>query len=152
MMTDAGFATVFVGIETPDPDGLAECGKYHNINRDLLESVKKMQNMGFEVNAGFILGFDSDKETVFKNQIDFIQKSGIVAAMVGLLNVSPKSRLHDRLKKANRLVDNKEGSSGNTSELFDLNFIPIMNANTLIDGHLEVLKTIQYRINICQIH
>ncbi len=142
MMTDAGFATVFVGIETPDPDGLAECGKYHNINRDLLESVKKMQNMGFEVNAGFILGFDSDKETVFQNQIDFIQKSGIVAAMVGLLTVSPKSRLHDRLKKANRLIDNKEDSSGNTSELYDLNFIPIMNANTLIDGHLEVLKTI----------
>jgi radical SAM superfamily enzyme YgiQ (UPF0313 family) len=100
MMADAGFATVFVGIETPDPDGLAECGKYHNKNRNLLDSVKKIQNMGFEVNAGFILGFDSDKETVFQNQIEFIQKSGIVAAMVGLLNVSPKSRLHDRLKKA----------------------------------------------------
>ncbi|MDZ7836691.1 MAG: hypothetical protein U5N58_01425 [Actinomycetota bacterium] len=55
--------------------------------------------MGFEVNAGFILGFDSDKETVFQNQIDFIQKSGIVAAMVGLLNVSPKTRLYQRLKK-----------------------------------------------------
>ncbi|MCJ7666466.1 MAG: B12-binding domain-containing radical SAM protein, partial [Actinobacteria bacterium] len=91
MMTDACFATVFVGIETPDPDGLEECGKYHNKNRNLLASVKKIQNMGFEVNAGFILGFDSDKENVFKNQIDFIQKSGIVTAMVGLLNVSPKS-------------------------------------------------------------
>jgi len=139
MMIDAGFATVFVGIETPDPDGLQECGKYHNKNRNLLLSVKKIQNMGFEVNAGFILGFDSDKETVFQNQIDFIQKSGIVAAMVGLLNVSPKSRLHERLKKEKRLIDNKGRGS---YELSELNFIPKMKASTLIDGYEEVLSTI----------
>jgi radical SAM superfamily enzyme YgiQ (UPF0313 family) len=139
MMTDAGFATVFVGIETPDPDGLKECGKYHNMNRDLLESVKIIQNMGFEVNAGFILGFDSDKKTVFQDQISFIQKSGIVAAMVGLLNVSPNSRLHERLKKANRLIDS---SNRNASEPSELNFIPKMNSSTLIDGYREVLNTI----------
>jgi len=142
MMTDAGFATVFIGIETPDADGLKECGKYHNINRNLLGSVKKIQNMGFEVNAGFILGFDSDKETVFQNQIDFIQKSGIVAAMVGLLNVSPKSRLHERLKKANRLIENKNMASANTSELSELNFVPKMKAATLIEGYQNVLSTI----------
>ncbi|MFO7929449.1 MAG: radical SAM protein [Candidatus Humimicrobiaceae bacterium] len=142
LMIDAGFATVFIGIETPDPDGLEECGKYHNKDRNLLESVKKMQNMGFEVNAGFILGFDSDKETIFQNQIDFIQNSGIVAAMVGLLNVSPKSRLYKRLKKANRLVDEKEKSNKNKSELHDLNFIPKMEASTLINGYKDVLTTI----------
>jgi hypothetical protein len=95
--------------------------------------------MGFEVNAGFILGFDSDKETVFQNQIDFIQKSGIVAAMVGLLNVSPKSRLHERLKKSNRLVDKTTKAS---SELTELNFIPKMEASTLIEGYAHVLSTI----------
>jgi len=142
MMIGAGFSTVFVGIETPDPDGLEECGKYHNKNRNLLGSVKKIQNMGFEVNAGFILGFDSDKETIFQNQIDFIQDSGIVAAMVGLLNVSPKSRLHERLKKANRLIDNKKNGNENIPELSELNFIPKMNAKTLIDGYWEVLSTI----------
>jgi radical SAM superfamily enzyme YgiQ (UPF0313 family) len=142
LMIKAGFATVFIGIETPDPDGLQECGKYHNKNRNLLESVKKIQNMGFEVNAGFILGFDSDKDTIFQNQIDFIQKSGIVAAMVGILNVSPKSRLHERLKKANRLIDNKSNSNKNNSELFKLNFIPKMKASALLDGYSKVLKTI----------
>src|SRR4030042_1808715 len=127
-MIDAGFATVFIGIETPDPDGLEECGKYHNKNRDMVKSVKKIQNMGFEVNAGFILGFDSDKETVFQNQINFIQKSGIIVAMVGLLNVSPKSRLYERIKKSGRLVEKNSGSNGKLSEL---HFIPIMNASKL---------------------
>jgi radical SAM superfamily enzyme YgiQ (UPF0313 family) len=142
LMSEAGFSTVFIGIETPDPDGLEECGKMQNKNRNMLDSVKKMQNMGFEVNAGFILGFDSDKDTVFQDQIDFIQKSGIIAAMVGLLNVSPKSRLHDRLKKTGRLIDNNNISGKNTSELFELNFIPKMNAGTLINGYGNVLKTI----------
>ncbi|MCL4377565.1 MAG: B12-binding domain-containing radical SAM protein [Actinobacteria bacterium] len=142
LMIGAGFATVFIGIETPDPDGLEECGKYHNKNRNLLESVKKIQNMGFEVNAGFILGFDSDKDTVFQNQIDFIQKSGIVAAMVGLLNVSPKSRLYERLKKTNRIIDNSSNNNGNDQELSELNFIPKMKAGTLIDGYGKVLTTI----------
>ncbi|MCL4415077.1 MAG: DUF4070 domain-containing protein [Actinobacteria bacterium] len=139
LMIDAGFATVFIGIETPDPDCLEECGKYQNKNSNLLESVKKIQNMGFEVNAGFILGFDSDKETVFQNQINFIQKSGIIVAMVGLLNVSPKSRLYERLKKTNRLV---EKSSNSNRGLSELNFIPVMNANKLIDGYNNVLTTI----------
>ncbi len=142
MMIDAGFSTVFIGIETPNIDGLKECGKYHNINRNLLESVKKIQNTGFEVNAGFILGFDSDKETIFQNQIDFIQKSGIVAAMVGLLNVSPKSRLYNRLKKANRLINNKDNFGSDITELTELNFVPKMKANTLIEGYQNVLKTI----------
>lgn len=141
-MTDAGFTTVFIRIKTSDQNSLEECGKYHNQNRNLLESVKKIQNMGFEVNAGFILGFDSDKETVFQNQINFIQKSGIVAAMVGLLNVSPKSRLHERLKKAGRLVENKNNGTQNTSELSDLNFIPKMEAGTLINGYQKVFKTV----------
>lgn len=78
---------------------LKECGKFQNKNRNLVKSVKKIQNTGFEVNAGFILGFDSDKASIFQSQIEFIQKSGIVTAMVGLLNVSPKTRLYERLKK-----------------------------------------------------
>lgn len=141
-MSEAGFSTVFIGIETPDPDGLEECGKLHNKNRDMLESVKKMQNSGFEVNAGFILGFDSDKDTIFQNQIDFIQKSGIVIAMVGLLNVSPKSRLHERLKKTNRLIDNSNIEDKNFSALSELNFVPKMDAGKLIDGYGRVLQTI----------
>jgi radical SAM superfamily enzyme YgiQ (UPF0313 family) len=141
LMIGAGFSTVFIGIETTDPEGLKECGKHHNRNRDILASVKTMQNAGFEVNAGFILGFDSDKITVFENQIDFIQKSGIIGAMVGLLNVSPKSRLHKRLKKEDRLIDSNR-SKDQGSELNELNFIPKMKVETLLDGYDKVLTSI----------
>ena len=85
LMVKAGFTQVFVGIETPDDGALAECSKSQNRNRDLVSSVKKLQQMGLQVMGGFIVGFDSDDDTIFDRMIDFIQRSGIVTAMVGLL-------------------------------------------------------------------
>ncbi len=137
-MTKAGFDTVFVGIETPNEESLVECSKVQNVNRDLVASVKKMQNYGLEVQGGFIVGFDSDPISIFKSQINFIQRSGIVTAMVGLLNAPPGTRLYQRLKKENRLLPG--GSGDNTDG--SLNFIPRMNRETLIKGYKNVVKTI----------
>jgi radical SAM superfamily enzyme YgiQ (UPF0313 family) len=98
MMVDAGFTTVFVGIETPDDDSLAECSKFQNRGRDLVESVRRMQRAGMQVQGGFIVGFDSDTPSIFQRQIEFIQQSGIVSAMVGLLQALPGTQLYARLK------------------------------------------------------
>ena len=99
MMSKAGFNTVFVGIETPDTDSLAECGKSQNEGRDLAEDVRIIQRAGLQVQAGFIVGFDNDTPSIFQRQIDFIQKTGIVTAMVGLLQAPTGTRLYERLKK-----------------------------------------------------
>ena len=93
LMVEANFNAVFVGIETPNEESLAECGKFQNKNRDLVASVRKLQNHGLEVQGGFILGFDSDPHSIFEDQISFIQRSGIVTAMVGLLNAPPGKTL-----------------------------------------------------------
>ncbi len=138
LMTKAGFDTVFVGIETTNEESLVECSKVQNVNRDLVASVKKMQNYGLEVQGGFIVGFDSDPVSIFKSQINFIQKSGIVTAMVGLLNAPPGTRLYHRLKKENRLLP--YGSGDNTDGT--MNFFPKMNQETLITGYKNVVKTI----------
>jgi len=138
LMVDAGFITVFIGIETPNEESLAECAKYQNQHRDLMASVKKIQNHGLEVQGGFIVGFDSDPLSIFKNQISFIQKSGIVTAMVGLLNAPPGTRLYQRLKKENRLISTFTGDNTDCS----LNFIPKMSYETLIHGYKYILNTI----------
>ncbi len=138
MMVKAGFSKVFVGIETPNEESLAECGKKQNTSRDLIATVKTLQNQGFEVMAGFIVGFDNDPVSIFKTQISFIQKSGIVTAMVGLLNAPKGTRLYQRLKAENRLI---QESSGNNTD-FSLNFVPRMNPDALIDGYKEILNTI----------
>ena len=104
MMVEAGFNKVFIGIETPDEECLAECSKVQNRNRDLVEDVKRIQRAGLQVQGGFIVGFDHDRPSIFQRQIDFIQKSGIVTAMVGLLQAPPGTRLYERMKKEGRLA------------------------------------------------
>ena len=138
LMVEAGFNTVFIGIETPNEESLVECAKPQNTNRDMLASIKKIQNYGMEVQGGFIVGFDSDPLSIFKSQISFIQKSGIVTAMVGLLNAPRGTRLYQRLMKENRII---KGVSGNNTDC-SLNFIPRMNCETLINGYRHILKTI----------
>ena len=137
-MRRANFASVFIGIETPDEESLQECNKFNNANRDLIASVKKIQNFGIQVTGGFIVGFDSDKQSIFDRQIDFIQRSGIVTAMVGLLKAPVGTRLFERLKNENRLVAD---FSGNNTDL-SLNFKPKMNAQMLKDGYERIVRTI----------
>ena len=138
LMVAAGFDTVFIGVESPNEDSLAECGKFLNANRDLIASVKKIQNYGLQVQGGFIVGFDSDPLSIFKSQISFIQKSGIATAMVGLLNAPRGTRLYQRLKKEHRLLKDMSGDNTDCS----INFIPKMNYETLMSGYKHILQTI----------
>ncbi|MDA3893436.1 MAG: radical SAM protein [Salinivirgaceae bacterium] len=77
LMTDTGFNSTFIGIESPSEEVLHSCNKVQNKNRDLLHCVKKIQQNGLQVSGGFIVGFDSDQPSVFQKQIEFIQKSGL---------------------------------------------------------------------------
>ncbi|NTV98769.1 MAG: B12-binding domain-containing radical SAM protein, partial [Chlorobiaceae bacterium] len=99
LMVKAGFTQVFIGIETPDDNALQACGKQHNTSRDMLENIRKIQNAGMEVQGGFIVGFDTDTNSIFQKQIEFIQNSGIVTAMVGILQALPGTKLYERMKR-----------------------------------------------------
>ena len=138
MMVDAGFRTVFIGIETPDEESLAECNKCQNKGRDLVDDVKRLQRAGLEVQGGFIVGFDHDMPSIFQRQIEFIQKSGIVTAMVGLLQAPPGTRLSERLERDGRLRDQSSGDNVDGST----NIVPVMNLQTLRKGYERILKTI----------
>ncbi|MBI2438287.1 MAG: DUF4070 domain-containing protein, partial [Lentisphaerae bacterium] len=138
LMVEAGFSKVFIGIETPAEEGLAECGKHQNKNRNLVEDVKRIQRAGLQVQGGFIVGFDSDQPSIFKRQIEFIQKSGIVTAMVGLLQAPPGTRLYERLKKEGRI---RGASSGDNTD-GTTNIIPAMSLEALRKGYKEILQHI----------
>ncbi len=138
MMAQSGFESVFVGIETPDEESLAECGKVQNRNRDLVACVKKIQRFGLQVQGGFIVGFDSDPPLIFERQIKFIQESGITTAMVGLLNAPRGTRLYKRLTREGRLLKNISGD--NTD--FSTNFVPKMNLEVLVNGYKKIVRTI----------
>ncbi len=138
MMVKAGITSVFVGIETPNDESLIECGKNQNRRRNLVDSIKILQQHGMIVSGGFIVGFDNDKPNIFDDQINFIQKSGIVSAMVGLLNAPTGTKLFKRLQAENRLLNLWSGDNMDAS----INFVPKMRYGDLIGGYDKILKTI----------
>jgi radical SAM superfamily enzyme YgiQ (UPF0313 family) len=138
LMVRAGFDQVFVGIETPNEESLAECSKLQNRNRDLIANVRKIQHAGLEVQAGFIVGFDKDPSSIFDRLTAFIQESGIVTAMVGLLNAPKGTKLHRRLTEEGRIVRSVTGD--NTD--FSINFVPKMSTEALVNGYRSILRTI----------
>ncbi|MGM0551845.1 MAG: B12-binding domain-containing radical SAM protein [Bacteroidota bacterium] len=138
MMRKAGFTSTFIGIETPMEESLHSCHKVQNENRNLLESVKQIQQAGLQVSGGFIVGFDSDNSSVFQRQIDFIQKSGIVTAMVGLLNAPKNTRLYNQMKEENRLT---EEATGNNTD-YTMNFVPKMSTRELLEGYQHIIQSI----------
>jgi radical SAM superfamily enzyme YgiQ (UPF0313 family) len=138
MMAEAGFDSVFIGIETPDADSLTECCKTHNKDRDLLQDVKTIHRSGLQVMGGFIVGFDSDPPSIFQRQIDFIQQSGIVTAMVGMLQAPPGTRLFERLARDHRVSDEFSGDNVDGCT----NIIPAMGLDRLIDGYRDIMQYI----------
>ncbi len=138
LMIEAGFRSTFIGIETPEEASLVECGKAQNQDRNMLDSIHTLQRNGFNVTGGFIVGFDNDKPDIFDRQIRFIQESGIVTAMVGLLNAPVDTRLFKRLRTENRITDEFNGNNVDVS----LNFIPKMRKETLVEGYKKILRSI----------
>ncbi len=138
LMVKAGFEAVFIGIESPNEESLVECNKSQNRNRDLISSIRKIQQAGLEVQGGFIVGFDNDPPSIFEKLTSFIQESGIVTAMVGLLNAPKGTKLEKRLNKESRML--KDFTGNNTD--FSINFVPQMDLKVLLAGYQDILNKI----------
>jgi radical SAM superfamily enzyme YgiQ (UPF0313 family) len=136
LMTEAGFTSVFIGIETPNEESLKEANKRQNINRDLVSSIRKVQKSGLEVMGGFILGFDNDPPTIFDTLVRFIEDTRIIIAMVGVLNAPPGTRLYHRLLEEGRILSRFIGNNTDIST----NIIPKMGFDTLIEGYKKVIR------------
>lgn len=136
LMVRAGFRCVFVGVETPNDESLRECNKRQNRGRDLTASIRTIQESGLQVLGGFILGFDSDPPSIFARLSKFVQESGIVTAMVGLLNAPRGSSLYERMEAEGRLIEDFGGDNTDMS----MNFMPRMDRQKLLEGYRKVIN------------
>ncbi len=109
LLRAARFTTIFIGIESPRKASLQETKKTQNMRGDLVENVRKIQEYGIQVQAGMIVGFDHDDESIFEEQLRFIQDARIPVSMTGMLQAMPKTPLHDRMAKEGRLVAESVG-------------------------------------------
>ena len=140
-MIEAGFNTVFLGLETPNPEALLKTKKRQNTDKRnenyLFDAVRKIQRKGMQVLGGFIVGLDSDGEGVFDAQIEFVQEAGIPVAPIYMLTALKGTDMYERLKAENRLLEDVVTHNATT-----LNFEPEMPRETLIEGYKRVIATL----------
>jgi radical SAM superfamily enzyme YgiQ (UPF0313 family) len=109
LMRAANFSTIFIGIESPRRDSLQETRKTQNMRGDLLANIRKIQSFGIQIQAGMIVGFDADDESIFEEQLAFVQAARIPVSMTGMLQALPKTPLHARISKEGRLLHETNG-------------------------------------------
>jgi len=134
-MVEANFMYVFLGIETPSAEALKGSSKFQNLRGDLVTQVNKIRESGLWVLAGFIVGFDSDDETIFDRQLQFIDKTAITWAMAGVLQAPPTTPLFDRMRKEGRLIEDSEA----TSNFSPPNFRTVLPLPVLLRGLSRLL-------------
>lgn len=148
LFREANFKWVFIGIESPDEASLKETKKMQNTREDMLSSIRRVYSHGVEILAGFIIGFDADTVETFERQYQFITKSGIQTAMVGLLTAIPKTPLYERLEKEGRLIPEKS-TSDNTK--LGTNLIPKgMTYDEMVNGYHKLYHRLLEHRNIAQ--
>jgi radical SAM superfamily enzyme YgiQ (UPF0313 family) len=138
MMIEANILSVFIGIESPNEEALRETKKFQNVSKkiDLLARVHTVQKAGLEVWCGMILGFDHDDASIFRWQSEFLAKSRITEAMIGMLYAIPTTPLYARLAKEGRL------DSADTSES-GTNVLPLkMSREELSAGYVDLMRTV----------
>jgi radical SAM superfamily enzyme YgiQ (UPF0313 family) len=143
-MQEVGFFAIFVGIESPDETTLVAMQKRQNTHRSIAESIHKIYDHGMFVNAGFIIGFDTEKGSVARGIIECIEATGIPVNMAGLLFALPTTQLTRRLAAAGRLHENFDVAPEGVGDqcTAGLNFDPCRPRLDILKDYLKVVETI----------
>ncbi|MCP9775286.1 B12-binding domain-containing radical SAM protein [Cyanobium sp. WAJ14-Wanaka] len=141
MMVESGFESVFLGIETPDEASLATAGKLQNTRSSLDESVNKITSYGLRVMAGFIIGFDGEKQGAGQRIVDFVTRTGIPHAMMGMLQALPNTALWHRLEKEERLIQ-ETGAAKGVNQTNLLNFIPTRPIQDIANEYVDAFAAL----------
>ena len=137
LLQRAGFLQLFLGLESPAAESLAECNKKQNLKRDLVDAVRIIQEHSIDVLGGFIVGFDADLPTIFEEMAEFIERAAMPTAMVGVLAAPSGTRLYARLEAENRITGESDGDS--IANLSGMNVIPVMGRDLLLSGYKRLL-------------
>lgn len=142
-MRRANFQWVFIGLETPSREALAEARKEQNNRADALSTVRAVYAHGIDVYASFIVGFDADDSSIFARQFEFILQSGIIVASLGLLLALPRTPLNDRLRREGRLKPISRDGHRLWNNLIATNIVPLrMTEKELLSGFRELMVSV----------
>jgi radical SAM superfamily enzyme YgiQ (UPF0313 family) len=141
LMTECRFESVFLGIETPDAASLETARKLQNTRSSLEESVEKITASGLRVMAGFIIGFDGEQRGAGNRIVEFVTRTGIPHAMMGMLQALPNTAMWTRLEQEGRLIQDSAAAKGvNQTNL--LNFVPTRPIQDIATEYMEAFSAL----------
>ena len=144
MLGAANFFVVFIGIESGDTDTLVSMQKKQNTRRSIAQSVNKIYGAGIYAIAGFIIGFDTEKDSVADDMVKVIEATNIPIGMIGLLLSLPNTQLQRRLEKEGRIIEgwaqSPEGSADQCTA--GLNFETLRPRRDILTDYKSVLERV----------
>jgi radical SAM superfamily enzyme YgiQ (UPF0313 family) len=145
MMSAANFFAIFTGIESPDTETLVQAQKKQNTRRDIADSVHRIYAAGMFVIAGFIVGFDTERDAVDQGIVECIEATGIPVCMAGLLTALPNTQLSRRLEREGRLlplVIPSDAAAAGDQCTAGLNFVTLRPREQVLSDYRSVLATV----------
>jgi radical SAM superfamily enzyme YgiQ (UPF0313 family) len=136
LMTEANFAYVFLGVETPDEDVLAQSRKHHNVRTPMNLALTNMTKNGLSVLASFMIGFDQEMKGAGERICRFVEENNIPLVMLNTLHALPNTSLWERLKREGRLLE--ERVSGDFLAIH-LNYIPSRPESEIMQEYLDAV-------------
>jgi radical SAM superfamily enzyme YgiQ (UPF0313 family) len=103
LAAESGCRALLIGLETLSPKGLVEVNKRQNKVEEYESALRTLRKHGILVIGSFILGLDSDDESVFSKTLEFAGRNKLVLAQFGMLSLFPGTRAYQRLLDEKRV-------------------------------------------------
>lgn len=133
-MRQAGFDSLFIGVESFDSNSLLETAKVQNVVSGVTKAVRHIQSFGFPVVAGLIFGFDSDDANCFDKTLEGLLESGLMSGDPSLLTALPGTPLYHRMQLAGRIRNSNYGLGGHK---YHTNILYLLPKDVIIPGYLK---------------
>jgi radical SAM superfamily enzyme YgiQ (UPF0313 family) len=101
---ESGCYGVFIGFETFSNKSIRDAGKGVNKPDEYLRDIRRIHDAGIRVWGSFIFGFDNDALDIFRETLDFIEKSRMEFAQFSLLTPLPGTALFRQFEEEQRIV------------------------------------------------
>jgi radical SAM superfamily enzyme YgiQ (UPF0313 family) len=103
-MALAGCTGVFIGFESLEDGNLRAAGKRCPPAEDYARRVAVFHEVGIQVNASFVLGFDHDTPEVFQRVAAWVEDNRLECATYHILTPYPGTPLFQRMEAEGRLL------------------------------------------------
>jgi radical SAM superfamily enzyme YgiQ (UPF0313 family) len=101
----SGLLHVNMGIESIAQDTLATMRKGQNKSNSYDEMIRNLNERNISYSFNFVIGGDTDDETIFPATLAFLEKHKVPAAYFNVMVPLRGTPLYDRMKQEGRIID-----------------------------------------------